>query len=156
MSAAQLDEGIADTLVSADPNDACRGQMSMAGLSAKTIVNYVRVAKHVVASAVNEEGDQIYPRTWNPRFYSVAGGSQDKQHRPTVTDADLTRILSNTRKQKYVVLFALLAGTGLRIGEAIALRSTDFGPVLPRTPRTSEYLAWTGAGAKKGRTLSES
>ena len=26
------------------------------------------------------------------------------------------------------MLFALLAGTGLRIGEALALRSTDFGP----------------------------
>ena len=71
MSAAQLDEGIADTLVSADPNDACRGQMSMTGLSAKTIVNYVRVVKHVVASAVNEEGDQIYPRTWNHDFIQL-------------------------------------------------------------------------------------
>ena len=31
-------------------------------------------------------------------------------------------------QSKYRVLFALSAGTGLRIGEALALRSTDFGP----------------------------
>lgn len=53
---------------------------------------------------------------------------KDKQHRPTVTEADLRQILSNVKKRKYEVLLAILAGTGLRIGEALALRSTDFGP----------------------------
>lgn len=52
---------------------------------------------------------------------------KDKQHRPAVTEADLAEILSNVKKRKYSLLFALLAGTGLRIGEALALRSTDFG-----------------------------
>jgi hypothetical protein len=33
-------------------------KMSAAGLSAKTIVNYVQVVKLVVASAVNEEGSR--------------------------------------------------------------------------------------------------
>jgi hypothetical protein len=103
-------------------------KMSMAGLSAKTIVNYVQVVKLVIASAVNEEGEQIYPRMWNHDFIQLPVVHKDKQHRPTVTDAELTQILSNTKKQNYVVLFALLAGTGLRIGEAIALRPTDFGP----------------------------
>jgi integrase len=103
-------------------------KMSMARLSAKSIVNYVQVVKLVIASAVNEEGEQIHPRIWNHDFIQLPVVHKDKQHRPTVTDTDLTRILSNTKKQKYVVLFALLAGTGLRIGEAIALRSTDFGP----------------------------
>jgi integrase len=32
------------------------------------------------------------------------------------------------KNSKYALLFALLAGTGLRIGEALALRPTDFGP----------------------------
>jgi integrase len=45
-----------------------------------------------------------------------------------VTDADLKGILSNTKKHKQVMLFSLLAATGLRIGEALALHSTDFGP----------------------------
>jgi integrase len=103
-------------------------KVSAAGLSAKSIVNYVQVAKLVVASAVNDEGEQIYSRSWNHDFIQLPVVRKDKQHRPTVTDGDLMEILSSTKKRKYVVLFSLLAGTGLRIGEALALRLTDFGP----------------------------
>ena len=103
-------------------------KMSTAGLSAKTIVNYVQVVKLVVASAVNDEGEQIYPRTWNHDFIQLPMVRKDKQYRPTVTDAELATILSNTKKRKHVMLFSLLAATGLRVGEALALRSTDFGP----------------------------
>jgi integrase len=112
-------------------NKAVRGlveKMSTAGLSAKTIVNYVQVVKLVVASAVNDEGEQIYPRTWNHDFIQLPMVRKDKQYRPTVTDAELAAILSNTKKRKHVMLFSLLAATGLRAGEALALRSTDFGP----------------------------
>ena len=103
-------------------------KMSAAGLSAKTIVNYVQVVKLVVASSVDEEGEQIHPRNWNHDFIQLPVVRKDKQHRPTVTEADLREILSNVKKRKYAVLFAILAGTGLRIGEALALRSTDLGP----------------------------
>ena len=40
----------------------------------------------------------------------------------------MKEILSTVRTRKYTMLFALLAGTGLRIGEALALRPSDFGP----------------------------
>jgi integrase len=103
-------------------------KMSVAKLSDKTIVNYVQVAKLVVASRLTDEGDQVFPRAWNHDFIQLPVVRKDKQHRPTVTDAELKEILSSTKKQKYVVLFSLLAATGLRIGEALALRSTDFGP----------------------------
>lgn len=39
--------------------------MSEGGLSPKTITSYVQVVKAVVASAVNEEGEELYPRKWN-------------------------------------------------------------------------------------------
>jgi integrase len=104
------------------------GKMSTAGLSAKTIVNYVQVVKLVVASAVNDEGEQIYPRTWNHDFIQLPMVRKDKQYRPTVTDVELGAILSSTKKRKHVMLFSLLAATGLRVREALALRSTDFGP----------------------------
>jgi integrase len=102
-------------------------KMSEAGLSAKTIVNYVQVVKLVVASVVDQEGEQIYPRKWNHDFIQLPVVCKEKQHRPTVTEADLGAILPGV-KTKYAVLFALLAGTGLRIGEALALCQTDFGP----------------------------
>lgn len=103
-------------------------KMSAAELSAKTIVNYVQVVKLVLASAVDDEGEQIYPRKWNHDFIQLPIVRKDKQHRPSVTKVDLEEILSSVKKRKYTVLFVLLAGTGLRIGEALALRPADFGP----------------------------
>jgi integrase len=122
---------LGDKLVTDVSNAAVRQlveKMSEAGLSPKTIVNYVQVVKLVVASAVDEEGEQIYPRKWNHDFIQLPVVRRDQQRRPTVTEADLKEILLTVRKRKRATLFALLGGTGLRIGEALALRSTDFGP----------------------------
>jgi integrase len=100
-------------------------KMASAGLSAKTIINYTKVVKMIVASAVNSEGEQLHPRKWNHDFIGMPILRREEQHRPTVTEAELEAILAAANKQ-YRVLFALLAGTGLRIGEALALKSTHF------------------------------
>jgi integrase len=102
-------------------------KMVAAGLSPKTIVNYSQVVKLVLASAVNEEGDQIYPRKWNHDFIGIPLVQKEKQHRPTVTETELGEILSSV-SERYRVLFALLAGTGLRIGEALGLKGSDLSP----------------------------
>ncbi len=52
--------------------------LSAAGLAPKTIVNVVTVVKFVVASAVDEEGDQIHPRSLEPRIHPTALGHQGK------------------------------------------------------------------------------
>jgi integrase len=111
-------------------NGALRGlvdQMAAAGLSPKTIVNYTQVVKLVVASAVNSEGDQIYPRKWNHDFIGMPVVNSEEQNRPSVTETELGEILASAQP-RFVVLFALLAGTGLRIGEALALKPTDLSP----------------------------
>jgi len=108
-------------------NGALKGlieKMISAGLSAQTIVNYTKVVKMVVASAVNDEGEEIYPRKWNHNFVGMPVLKREEQHRPTVTEEELGEILASTSK-RWAVLFALLAGTGLRIGEALALKPTD-------------------------------
>ncbi len=98
--------------------------MAAAGLSAKTIVNYTQVVKFVVASAIDEDGEQIYPRKWNHDFVGLPVVKKEKQHRPTVTEAELGEILTSA-KGRYNMLFTLQAGTGLLIGEALALKNTD-------------------------------
>lgn len=102
-------------------------KMASAGLSHQTIINYTKVVKMVVASAVNTEGEQIHPRKWNHNFIGMPILKREEQHRPTVTEAELEEILA-TASKRYGLLFALLAGTGLRIGEALALRSIHFSP----------------------------
>ena len=117
------------TLLLADVgNAALKGlieKMFCAGLSPQTIVTHSKLVKMVVASAVNSDGEQIHPRKWNHDFIGLPIVDTNKQHRPTVTETELREILAST-KERYAVLFALLAGTGLRIGEAVGLKSTDF------------------------------
>jgi integrase len=48
-----------------------------------------------------------------------------KQNKASFTTTEVEQILQRA-KRRYRVLFALLAGTGLRIGEAFGLRITDF------------------------------
>ena len=96
-----------------------------AGLAPKTIVNVVTVVKLVVASAVDEEGDQIHPRIWNHEFIQLPLVIKEKQNRPTINEAEISALLKCV-KARYAVLVALVAGTGLRIGEALAVRTEDF------------------------------
>jgi integrase len=98
--------------------------MAAAGLSPKSIVNHAQVVKLVVASAVNDDGDQLYPRKWNHDFIGLPIIRKEDQRRPSITESGLTNVLAAT-KGRYFALFALLAGTGLRIGEALGLKATD-------------------------------
>jgi integrase len=101
--------------------------MQEGGLAPKTIVNYSQVVKMVVASAVTKDGDQIYPRVWNHDFCELPIVHKEQQYRPTITEPELNQILANSTG-RYLALFVLLAGTGLRIGEALALKATSFSP----------------------------
>jgi integrase len=100
-------------------------KMAEARLSAKSIVNHTAVVKLVLASAVNADGEQLYPRTWNHDFVGLPIVKKEEQHRPTVTESELGEILAGTQG-RYYALFVLLAGTGLRIGEALALKHDTF------------------------------
>jgi integrase len=85
----------------------------------------VTVVKFIVASAVNEEGDQIHPRVWQYEFIQLPLVIKEKHSRPA--EAEIS-VLLNSLKKRYAILVALVAGTGLRIGEALAVRTEDFDP----------------------------
>ncbi len=99
--------------------------MAAGGLSAKSITNHAGIVKLVVASAVNAEGEELFPRKWNHDFCGLPIVDKSKQRRPTVTEAEIVSIIDKST-QRFAVLFALLAGAGLRIGEALALKRSDF------------------------------
>jgi hypothetical protein len=85
--------------------------LSAAGLAPKTIVNVVTVVKLVVASAVDEEGDQLHPRVWNHEFIQLPLVIKEKQNCPTITETEISALLKNVN-ERYAVLVALVAGTG--------------------------------------------
>src|SRR6267142_7248429 len=72
-------------------------------------------------------GEQIYPRKWNHDFIGLPIVQKEKQHRPTVTETELGEILACVKGRVHM-LFALLAGTGPRIGEALGLKTSDLSP----------------------------
>jgi integrase len=93
-------------------------KMHEAGLSPKTITNYIGLVKLVVASAIDENGDELFPRKWNHEFLDVP--LVENQHKPTFTPETMTAIVQKADGQEQI-LYSLLAGTGLRIGEALGL-----------------------------------
>jgi integrase len=107
----------------------------------KTIKNVIQVVKMVVASAVNDEGEQIYPRKWNHEFIDLP--EVKDQHTPSFSCDDVQTMVASAKGQ-YRMLYALLAGTGMRIGEASGL---EIGKCISQDASTImvQQSVWSGA-----------
>jgi integrase len=88
-------------------------------LSAKTIGELIAAVKQIVASAVDADGNYLYPRQWNANFLDLPQITNQKQ--PCVTRAEVERCIKESRNDQERLLYAVLAGTGLRISEALAI-----------------------------------
>src|SRR5690242_21345578 len=78
---------------------------------------YAEVVKLVVASGVDDNGEDVYRRQWNADFLDLP--QVKGHHNPAFTAEQVKAIVG--ADSPYRVLYALLAGTGMRIGEALAL-----------------------------------
>ncbi|HEU5409171.1 MAG TPA: site-specific integrase [Nitrospira sp.] len=114
-------------------------KMNEAGLSPKSVSNYVGLVKLVVASAVDDNGEQLHMRRWNHEFIDLP--LVEAQHQPTFTTDVMSKIIEKADGE-FKVLFSLLAGTGLRAGEALGLElkhlSSDCSTI------TVEQSCWEG------------
>jgi integrase len=92
-------------------------------LSPRHVRDVVLVTKLVLKSAVDENGNYLYPRVWNNSFLDLP--------RVKVSNARAAtrEIIEDAIKScpKYATVFALAAATGLRIGEMLAIRIGDDG-----------------------------
>lgn len=89
-----------------------------AKLSPGSIQNICQIPKLVLASCVNDEGERVYQYKFNAEF--IDAPAVRNQRRPVFTSEQVFKIVE-TAEGKYKMLFALLAGTGLRAGEALGL-----------------------------------
>lgn len=71
-----------------------------------TIRDYLNIAKTVVASAINENGEQLFPRIWNEDFIDAPLVKHQKQ--PSTNKEGMESILAEATGQ-YRVLYGLLA-----------------------------------------------
>lgn len=112
-------------------------KLSEAGLSATTIRDVARVMRWVKASAVNENGEELYPTKWNYEFADIP--VIEHQHTPMFTGEEVTKIIA--RAEGLVrMMFVLFAASGLRAGELFGLEVKHFnGNAI-----TVEQSVWEG------------
>src|SRR6266550_753761 len=106
-------------------------------LTPATVNAVFKVVKAVVASAVDRNGNELYPRKWNHDFIDLPIVDKASQKTPVVTREAIQRALGKTFGQDRS-LYVILAATGLRIGEALALQDG------PGDGRNSYWDARTG------------
>jgi Phage integrase family len=90
------------------------------GASGKTVGEYFRLFRCVIASARDEKLKRLYPREWDFAYIGLPRLSKRKQHRPTLSGEEMTYVVANT-KGRYQMGSALLAGCDARISELLAL-----------------------------------
>jgi hypothetical protein len=90
-------------------------------LSPKSVNEIASFVRQIIACPVTADGDHIFPRTWNHEFIDLPPVQNQKQN--MVTQSQLEAVLQT----KFGVFFSALAGTGLRIGEALPIRIGDDG-----------------------------
>ena len=113
------------------------GRLSDAGLAPTTIRDVAKVLRWVKASAVDENGDQLYPMKWNYQFADLP--VVENQRTPMFTGEEVTKIIAEAEKQVRVI-FILFAASGLRAGELFGLEVKHFnGNAL-----TVEQSVWEG------------
>jgi integrase len=100
-------------------------KLSENGLSASTISVTFNVLKQIVASAVDANGNRLYERSWNSEFLDLPVISQSEQKAPCAAPSAIQAAIKQASGQDKA-LYALLAGTGLRVGEALALTASDW------------------------------
>jgi len=138
MPLSQINNAVAKNLIA---------KMVEGGLSPKSISTYFGLVKMVVASAVNDEGEEMFPRKWNSEFIEVPVVDSTEQHRPTFSSENITLALNNvtpgnvkvladknaaeetvednTSNQALRMLIILAASSGMRLGEILGLNISN-------------------------------
>jgi integrase len=88
-------------------------------LAPKTILEISNAVRQIVASVVDANGDEAFSRKWNSEF--IDAPIVEKQKQPTVTAEQIEQAIAKANEAD-AALYVLLASSGLRIGEALALR----------------------------------
>jgi integrase len=117
--------------------------------SPHTINLTVRVVKSVVASAVDERGNQLFARKWNHSHIDLPPVTNliEKE----VLKAEDVEAAIAAAPQKMKTFIAVQAASGLRRGEMLALNMDDFDPAAG-TLRVDETAGYYGVSSPKTKS----
>jgi len=94
-------------------------------LSPKSINTYVNMAKAVVQSVLDVEGEPVYARKWNNDVIDLPIINKREQNRPTLTAKEISAVVASCMTEWERMLYILCAASGMRIAEALALNIDD-------------------------------
>jgi len=96
------------------------------GLSPETIRKYIEYVKRVISSKLAPNGEPLYPRVWNPTVMDLPLVVYSKQRRPALKAEGINALIRAAESDEEHYLYVLLAATGMRISEALALEARHF------------------------------
>jgi hypothetical protein len=100
-------------------------RLAKKNLLPKTIQNICLVIKLVKASAIDDDGNELFPVKWNSRFIDAPSVDPTKQRKPSFAGEQVEKIVkaATGRMQMAAILFA---ASGLRAGELLGLEVRHF------------------------------
>jgi integrase len=90
--------------------------------SPATLAQHILIIKLIIASATDEEGEKLFPRAWDRRVINAPRVDRSKQKTPVLTKDDVEKLIREADIEQDKILYAFLAGSGLRISEAQSVR----------------------------------
>ena len=100
-------------------------KMSAAGLSARTVNKYIEHVKQIVESLLNPNGEPIHNRKWNADIMDLPIVEPAEQKRPSFKAKTVSELIKASTGQEQA-LYVLLAATGMRVSEALAVEGRHF------------------------------
>jgi len=95
-------------------------------LSSRSVNKYVEYIRQVVASLKNPDtGEPIHVRKWDSGVMDLPLVNQKQQRRPYLNATSVGQLVQQSSGSEQA-LYVLLASTGMRISEALALESKHF------------------------------
>jgi integrase len=101
-------------------------EMKKGKLSAKTVNEYVKYIKQVVASLRDgATGEPIHNRKWDNTVMDVPVVNRKQQRRPSLRANAIGQLVQKSEGDEQA-LYVLLGATGMRISEALAVQTKHF------------------------------
>jgi integrase len=100
-------------------------KMCAGGLTPRTVNKYVEYIKQVVKSLKAPNGEPIHKRTWDAETMDLPIVEYGEQKRPSLKAKAVSDLIAASSGQEQA-LYVLLASTGMRVSEALALESRHF------------------------------
>ena len=100
-------------------------KMASAGLKPRTVNKYMEHVKQVVESMKGPNGEPVHNRKWDPETMDLPIVEHAEQKRPSLKANAISELIKQSSGQEQS-LYVLLAATGMRISEALALETHHF------------------------------